>query len=115
MLSPELVRTRRRGGELTLVALSGKQHERAAELGEALIAITRQHVGRAREELERALRSIPVTAAEKKLLAGLAKLVEDACEFSSPAPVDARALRSRVFSEASALRARLEPGARFDR
>ncbi|HEY6559436.1 MAG TPA: DUF790 family protein [Polyangiaceae bacterium] len=115
MLSPELVRTRRRGGELTLVALSGKQHERAAELGEALIAITRQHVGRAREELDRALRSIPVTAAEKKLLAGLAKLVEDACEFSSPAPVDARALRSRVFSEANALRARLEPGERFDR
>jgi predicted nuclease of restriction endonuclease-like RecB superfamily len=115
MLSPELVRTRRRGGELTLVALSGKQRQRAQELGEALIAVTRQHVGRSREELERSLRAIPVTASEKKLLAGLAKLVEDACEFSSPAGVDARALRSRVFAEASALRSRLEPGQAFDR
>ncbi|HMJ12321.1 MAG TPA: DUF790 family protein [Polyangiaceae bacterium] len=115
MLTPELVRARRRGGELSLIALSGKQRERAETLGEALLLLTRQHVGRTREELDRALRAIPVTANEKKLLAGLIKLVEDACEFSSPASLDARVLRSQVFLRASAARTALEPGERFDR
>jgi uncharacterized protein len=114
MLTTELVRARRRGRELELVAL-GKRRERAEELASALLAIAGEHVGRSRGELAQAFGEIAASPQDKKLALGLAKLVEDACQFSSEAEIDPAVLRSAVFLRASAERRALEPGRALDR
>ena len=104
MLSFEHVRTRKKAGELSLVALNAAQRERAVELGKMLVSEARAHVGKTRDELDRALRAIPASPRERKLFAGLCKLVEDACEFEMAATFEPAELRSEIFLRAAELR-----------
>ncbi|HEX5101941.1 MAG TPA: DUF790 family protein, partial [Polyangiaceae bacterium] len=83
MLSPDHVRVRRRGGELSLLALKGDLRERALVIARDLAEVARAHVGKSRGELEEAWEGIAVSPRERKLSLGLAKLVEDASEFES--------------------------------
>lgn len=109
MLTPELVRARRKDGRLELLPLSRKQRERALELAGGLIAAADEGVGRSRDELVEAWREITGSVRERRLADGLCKLVEDACEFSAQSPVDPAELRRAVFALA-AQRRRTESG-----
>ena len=115
MLTVDLVNARRRAGELRLVALDAAARERAWIIAERLIEAAREHVGLTREELTAAIGAIDVEAREHRLKAGLAKLVEDRCEFDASDDVDPEVLRREVFTRASSVRAALEAGQHFDR
>jgi uncharacterized protein len=114
LLSPDLVRARRRRGELLLVEL-GKDRAAAEQLSQAMLALARDHVGRTRGELAQAMADVGAGFRQRKLFLGLSKLVEDACHFAVDSDVDPAGLRSEVFLTAAAERRKLEPGARFDR
>ncbi|HTQ07473.1 MAG TPA: DUF790 family protein [Polyangiaceae bacterium] len=104
MLSPEHVRVRRRGNELVVLGLTGELKERAVELARDLRAIAVEHVGRSREELEDAWTALEVAPRERKIALGLAKLLEEACDFESGDAEAAAGLREQLFSLAAARR-----------
>jgi predicted nuclease of restriction endonuclease-like RecB superfamily len=113
VLSPEHVRARRTGKELTLLSLKGPLRQRALELSAALCEIARENLGSSRDELHLAWAEIEVSPKERRLMFGLSKLVEDSCQFEEPEGVDPPELRSDVFLRAAA--ARRVPDADFDR
>lgn len=105
MIPPDLVRVRRRGDKLTLVALSPAERERAVEIAEHLLSVTRSLVGATNEEVLEALQTTPRDAKEEKLFLALRKLLLDACEFGQELDVDSVELRRELFSAAAAARA----------
>jgi uncharacterized protein len=104
MLSPEHVRVRRQGKELRLLALGGDLRKRAVELAELVIEAARASIGESRDDLHAEWASIGVVPREKRLLAGLEKLVEDACEFEVPDGVEAAEVRRDVFTRSAEAR-----------
>ena len=115
MLTADLVNARRRGNELHLAALDAQGRARARSLAADLVAMASSYVGRAREDLELAFASLDVGPREYRLKDGLAKLVEDRCDFAPSEGSDAAAVRRDVFTRASATRAALGTTDRFDR
>jgi predicted nuclease of restriction endonuclease-like RecB superfamily len=115
VLTADLVNARRRGNELQLMELDAAARGRARAVAEAMIAVARAHEGRTREELEEALAAVDVGPREHRLKDGLAKLIEDRCEFDAGDDLAADVLRHQVFAHASAVRAALGAVARFDR
>jgi predicted nuclease of restriction endonuclease-like RecB superfamily len=104
MLSPDHVRVRRQGSELKLLALGGELRERAVELARSARELACEHVGRTREELEDAWSTLEIAPRERKLLLGLKKLVEDACDFEAGDADEAASLRRELFLKATARR-----------
>ncbi|HVU02241.1 MAG TPA: DUF790 family protein [Polyangiaceae bacterium] len=104
MLTADLVRARRKAGELLVQRLSPKERPRALELAEAYLGVARASVGQTREELFEALRAVPIAPRERRLADGLQKLVEDGAEFSAVSDVDPVELRGALFLAASAAR-----------
>lgn len=113
MLTADLVRAFRRGGELRLRSLKGKDRERAVDLAGRYVELARACVGRTRGELEEALQAVPLPARDHKLGLGLRKLVLDRCQLEADADLDPVALRQQVFTRAGAMRR--DPAQRFDR
>ena len=114
MLTAELVRARRRAGQLHISALKGEQRQSALSLCGVLLDVTRAALGQSRDELREAWRAVEVPARQRKLADGLMKLIEDACEFTAESDHDPVALRSDLFLRAAAARRALGPGQRFD-
>lgn len=114
MLTLNLVRARRRGQSLEVVPLNKASQERARELAGQYIAVTRSHVSRTRDELDEALEAITVHARDRKVGAGLRKLIADRCTFEAESDIDPIDLRQEVFGQASAARQALDPGQRFE-
>ena len=112
-MTADLVRARKRGRELQLTKLGGKQRQRAIELAEAVLAAARASVGQSRAELAEAWSGLAGKPSERRLVDGLAKLVEDASEFAADTEHDPAELRREVFLAAEALRQR--PGEHFER
>ena len=81
MLTADQVEVRRRADQLYLKPLADEDRPRALALGEAYLGLARAHLGRERGQLLEACRQIPVTARDRKLAAGLLKLVLDRCQF----------------------------------
>lgn len=115
MLTADLVRARRKGDTLTLQALDAKGRAQALELATTLLELARSHVGRTRAELEEVIDAVVGDARDRKLAAGLAKLVWDRVELEEDAPIDPEELRREVFTRAAAAWASLSPSAEFDR
>lgn len=115
MLSSEHVRVRRDGERLILRELSGRQQARAVELAQALLETTRGQVGQSRDELDQAWGLVESSASERRLMDGLKKLIEDACEFEQASVADPAALRSEVFLRAAAARRQASLEAPFSR
>lgn len=117
MLTADLVRARRRGTELQLLSLSGPAAAAARELATALIDATSRQLGASRDELDELCDALIGGARDRRLAAGLRKLVLDRCELSEDSAQDPVALRREVHERAR--RAYLElaerPGERFDR
>jgi predicted nuclease of restriction endonuclease-like RecB superfamily len=115
LLTADLVRARRRGGELKLQRFDEGSRARAELLARTYLDAARRLVGRTRGDLQEALGSIPHENRDRRLAAGLRKLVEDRCAFEADETMDARALRREVFERAAVARRALIAGAWFDR
>lgn len=115
MLTSDLVRVRRKGDELTTRPLPPKAREAALQIGARYLELTEMGVGRTRQAWERALASVQVHARDRKLAAGLRKLVEDRCSFEPDPGVPPAELRVEVFRLASTRRQALSAGEAFDR
>jgi predicted nuclease of restriction endonuclease-like RecB superfamily len=115
VLTADLVRARRRGDDLVLVGLDAAARARAHGIAEAILAQARAHVGRTREELDEAIDAIDVEPRDERLKAGLAKLVDDRCDFQLDDGTDAVELRRALFWRAAAARRALALDATFDR
>lgn len=114
MLTPDLIHTRRKKDTLEVVSI-GARRELAVELAELTIELAKDHVGRMREELELAWQAIEVEPRDRKLLAGIQKLVTDQLVFEGDPSRDAVALRAEVFERAAAARRTLAAAEEFNR
>ena len=115
MISPDLVRVRKRNGVLALATVSPDARDRARALAEQVLAVIRAGVNQTRNVVEEDLSALESTPQEKKLLSALKKLALDDSTFDSNAALDAPSLRREVFSRAAVVRQELAFGARFDR
>lgn len=115
MISPDLVRVRKRNGVLTLSKESAEARLRARALGEEVLLVIASHVGQTRMDVEEALSELESNPQEKKLLSALKKLALDDSAFDGNAALDAPSLRREVFSRAVLARQQLAVGARFER
>jgi predicted nuclease of restriction endonuclease-like RecB superfamily len=115
VISPDLVRVRKRSGALSLPKESAEARVRARALGEEVLLVISGHVGQTRIVVEEALSGLESTPQEKKLLSALKKLALDDCTFDANAALDAPSLRREVFSRAVLARQQLAIGARFER
>ena len=115
MISPDLVRVRKRNGVLTLATVSPDARVRAQALAEQVLAVIVAGVNQTRTVVEEELSALESTPQEKKLLSALKKLALDDSAFDSNAAQDAPSLRRELFSRAAVARLGLAVGARFDR
>ncbi len=115
MLTADLVRTRKKAGELFVTELSDKLRPRALELAQDYLSLAEAHVGASRAELEEAWEGIKVAASERKLAQGLRKLVEDRVQFDVQSELDPRLLRGEVFEAVARARQDLGEQEFFDR
>ncbi|MEI9940395.1 MAG: DUF790 family protein [Pseudomonadota bacterium] len=115
MISPELVRVRKKNGALSLVKPSVEAGLRARALAEQVLTVLAGTVNQTRLVVEEALNELESTPQEKKLLLALRKLSLDDSVFDGNAALDAPTLRREVFSRAVLARRDLAIGARFDR
>jgi predicted nuclease of restriction endonuclease-like RecB superfamily len=111
LLTADLVSVRRKGNELHVASLSGPARQRATELASQLLELARGHIGRTREEFEEACAAIEARPRDRRVAAGLRKLLEDRCLFDADAALTPDELRRELFLRASVAR-RTEP---FDR
>ncbi|MBW2736933.1 MAG: DUF790 family protein [Deltaproteobacteria bacterium] len=100
MLTADLVRARRRGDQLYVSPLTPKKRAIAVEAATQLVGAARAHIGEVRESFEQVCRAIISQCDDRKLAAGLRKLVDDRCEFERPAGGDTAMLRAEVFAHA---------------
>jgi predicted nuclease of restriction endonuclease-like RecB superfamily len=115
LLTADQVEVRRRADQLYLKPLEEADRPRALALAEAYLGLARAHLGRERGQLLEACRQIPVAARDRRLAAGLLKLVLDRCQFEEAAGADPAAVRAALFTRAAAARRdRSTPGG-FDR
>lgn len=115
MLTADLVAVTRRNGELKVRKLSPQQRGRALTLASQYVTIARDHVGKSRQAFDAACAQVPVENRDRRLAAGLLKLVDDRCLFEPEESGDPVELRRQLFEHAAAVRKALEPGQSFDR
>ena len=104
MLTADLVNARRSGHELKVLPLDARQRARAMELAAVFLDLARSHIGYTREELEQAWSAVAAAPHERRLADGLAKLIEDRCEFDADSSINPEELRREVFLRASQAR-----------
>ena len=110
-----MVRARRRGDRLHLSRLRGQQRQQALELAGRYIAVARTSVGQTQAELDQACDAVVLEGTNRRLAAGLLKLVKDRCVLEPEQGVDPPALRRAVFTRASAARQAAAAAQVFDR
>jgi predicted nuclease of restriction endonuclease-like RecB superfamily len=121
LLTADLVRVYRRGTRLYLRALDRPAREAGAALAERFLTVIRSHPGQCREELELLLKGLSAAASaeqpklDRRLVAGLLKLVLDRCEFDAAEDSDPTHLRRELFRRASAARRGVAALRQFDR
>ncbi|MCU0681233.1 MAG: DUF790 family protein [Polyangiaceae bacterium] len=115
MLTADLVRSRRRKGELVLVSLEGEDRQEAIYLAAAYNDLARDAVGRPRAQLDEAMGQVEAPPPLQRVADGLRKLVEDRCDFEPTLDLPPDELRREVFRRAAASRRELAPGQPFDR
>ena len=115
MLTADLVNARRRGAELHLTKVSDETRARANQLATPLVAVFRGGIGRSREEVDASLAAVEAEPRDQRLKAGLIKLLEDRATWGVTSDLEPDLVRREVFTRATAARASLGPGERFDR
>jgi len=97
VLTADLVRVRRRKGELQVIDLNGDSLQGAEDLAALFIGVAEENIGRTREQLEDALGEIEVEPGEQKIALGIRKMLEDRCQFEEPQTASPEDLRREVF------------------
>lgn len=115
MLTADHIDARRKDGQLVLRRLDAPSLAEARELAIAYLAAAHDHVGRAREELSEAWKSIGAGARQRRLAAGLEKLCDDACTWAEDEGLDPVAIRQAVFTRATEVRRTRGEPRPFDR
>ncbi len=115
MLSPDLVRARRRGDQLKVTPLKGKDLESALLLAGQILELFSESVGCTQDELSEALMSIEREARHEKLFSGLLKMVQDQSEFGSSESLEPPELRLALFERAALARRQVESAEGFVR
>jgi uncharacterized protein len=115
LLTADLVRARRRADELVLTPLDGAARATALELSSSLLGLAEAHVSKTRGELADVMDGVIGGARDRKLAAGLAKLIWDRAELAEAVQIDPEVLRHDVFARARDAWARIGDGDRFDR
>ena len=115
MLTADLVSARRRGKDLILSKLDAAARARAVALAEQLIRLLQEHLGRPRDEVESAVAAVEALPREARVKDGLWKLLDDRATWGIPGGLDPEEVRRDVFLRATAERAALTQGRRFDR
>ncbi|MCS6900335.1 MAG: DUF790 family protein [Polyangiaceae bacterium] len=114
-MTADLVRVRRRKGELQVLDLKDEALERAISLAAVYLGVAEEHIGKTREQLEEALDEIEVEPGDQKIAQGIRKLLEDRCRFEEPAMASPEELRREVFLKAVEARRSAAPHEPFDR
>jgi uncharacterized protein len=115
LLTADLVRARRRKGELVLVSLEGEDRQEALYLAGAYADLARESVGRPRAVLDEAMGQVEAPPPLQRVADGLRKLIEDRCDFEPTLDLPPDALRREVFRRAAERRRELGPDEPFDR
>jgi predicted nuclease of restriction endonuclease-like RecB superfamily len=115
VISPDLVRVKKKNGVLSLPKPTADAMQRARALAEQVLLVLAGLVNETRLVVEEALNELESAPQEKKLLQALRKLSLDDSVFEGNAALAAPTLRREVFSRAAAARQELAIGAHFDR
>ncbi len=101
MLTAELAMSWQRGDEIRPRYLNAADARWLREAA-TLVAIFKEHAGRTRGELERAVEEYAGTGTHYRVLRGLTKLLTDRCEFATAAAFDPQSARRALFLKARA-------------
>ncbi|MCA1630000.1 MAG: DUF790 family protein [Acidobacteria bacterium] len=101
MLTADLALSWQRGDEIKPRLLNAADPRRLRE-AQTLVTLFKEHVGRARGELDRAIGEYAGTGTDYRVMRGLTKLLTDRCEFANAAAFDPVAARRALFLKASA-------------
>jgi len=113
MLTGKQVRVRVAKNKLLPMYLDDSAHWR--HLAGQLLAVYRGAVGRTRGEIEGELANFGGDGPQNLILQGLAKLLEDRCEYEIAADHPPEEIRDAVFKAAAIQRSQSKPGDPFDR
>jgi predicted nuclease of restriction endonuclease-like RecB superfamily len=90
-----------RGDEIRPRLLNAADPRRLRE-AQTLVALFKEHVGRTRGELDRAINEYAGAGTDYRVMRGLTKLLLDRCEFANAAAFDPVEARRAIFLRASA-------------
>ncbi|HEX8162074.1 MAG TPA: DUF790 family protein [Pyrinomonadaceae bacterium] len=100
MLTADLALSWQRGDQIKPRLLNASDPRRLSE-ARTLVELFREHVGRARGELERAIGEYAGAGTDYRVVRGLTKLLTDRCEFANAAAFEPAAARRALFMKAS--------------
>ena len=100
MLTADLARSRTTDNEVQPLFIDPDE-DRYRETARELIDLFEAHLGEPKGDLEDAIDELTVTDTDYKIVRGLAKLLEDECEFEVVAAADPREIRRRLFERAN--------------
>jgi predicted nuclease of restriction endonuclease-like RecB superfamily len=97
VLTADLVRARRRGDKLQLLALGDDARSRALAPAKRYLEVTRANVGQARGTIEAAYKAVKAQVRDRKVANGLLKLIADRCEYETASEIDPKTIRQALF------------------
>lgn len=100
MLTADLARSRTDGDTVTPLFVD-PDDDRYQQTAAELIEIFTDHLGEPKGELEATIDELTIADTDYKIVQGLAKLLQDECEFDVVAPVDPQEIRRRLFEKAN--------------
>ncbi len=100
MLTADLARSRTRDGSVKPLFID-PDDERYRGTAAELIQIFEEHLGEPKGELEETIDQLTIADTDYKIVQGLAKLLQDECEFETVAAADPQEIRQRLFEKAN--------------
>ena len=100
MLTADLARSRRSDGQIRPDFIDPDE-QRYRETAAELIDIFEDHLGEPQGDLEDTIDELTIKDTDYKIVQGLAKLLQDECEFEVYAPVEPREIRQELFAVAN--------------
>lgn len=100
MLTADLARSRTTGDEITPLFIDPAD-ERYRQTARKLIHLFEEHMGERKGDLDDEMEQLTVADTDYKIVQGLAKLLQDECEFAVQAPADPQRIRQRLFEHAN--------------
>jgi len=100
VLTANLARSRTTDETVTPLFIDPEK-ERYRKTARGLIQLFEDHLGEPKGDLEAAIDELTVADTDYKIVQGLAKLLQDECEFEMVAPAEPREIRRRLFEKAN--------------